>query len=248
MSDAARVRTDRFREAPRMPYAFDARTDDGPFPMRTLVWLLANAIDREALGLWCKANVACDRIETFLDLQEALTRCRRLKPSLLVVDPAVSDATVARSLAAVRSQSVQHLLVLDRRPREGQLVELVHEPAASYLSRSVEPAELAAAIEAILSHGVRAIDPALRPRLRQTDRGFEYPPRPEPGTVAALTVRERQVMRLLAQGKSVRQCAQLLGVAASTVDNHKSRLMKKLGIHKASQLTYRAVRDGLITL
>src|SRR4029077_6915186 len=51
---------------------------------------------------------------------------------------------------------------------------------------------------------------------------------------------------MLARGDTVRQCAGALGLAPSTIDNHKSRLMKKLGIHKASELTCRAVRDGLI--
>jgi DNA-binding NarL/FixJ family response regulator len=55
-------------------------------------------------------------------------------------------------------------------------------------------------------------------------------------------------MRLLALGKTVGECAQALGLAHSTIDNHKSRLMKKLNLHKASQLTCRAIRDGLIAL
>jgi DNA-binding NarL/FixJ family response regulator len=54
------------------------------------------------------------------------------------------------------------------------------------------------------------------------------------------------VMRLLAQGMSVRDCATKLKLAISTIDNHKARLMKKLNIHKASDLTRIAVREGFI--
>jgi DNA-binding NarL/FixJ family response regulator len=66
--------------------------------------------------------------------------------------------------------------------------------------------------------------------------------------VAALTSRELDVLRLLARGSSVRDCARQLQLSASTVDNHKTRLMKKLQIHKSSELTQLAIRDGLITV
>jgi DNA-binding NarL/FixJ family response regulator len=83
--------------------------------------------------------------------------------------------------------------------------------------------------------------------LRRTRRGFEFR-EPVKGSIAALSERERQIMRLLAQGQSVRECALALGLAHSTIDNHKARLMKKLGVHKISELTCRAVREGLIVL
>jgi DNA-binding NarL/FixJ family response regulator len=216
--------------------------------MRTVLWLLANPVDCDALGLWCRTNVRCERIEALADVDAALKHCERAKPKLklLIVDPKVSENAVSRALAALRAKHVRHVLVLDRRPREGRLVEVLHEPATSYLSREVAPAALAAAIEAILAHGTRAIDPDLLPRLRRTGRGYEFHDGPDVRSVASLTFRERQVMQLLAQGMSVRECADMLGLAPSTIDNHKARLMKKLGIHKASDLTRAAVREGLI--
>jgi two-component system invasion response regulator UvrY len=67
-------------------------------------------------------------------------------------------------------------------------------------------------------------------------------------SLALLTARELQVMTLLARGYSVRRCAQQLGLAESTIDNHKSRLMKKLDIHKVVELTHLAIREGLIVV
>ena len=55
-------------------------------------------------------------------------------------------------------------------------------------------------------------------------------------------------MLLIAMGYSVRECAKQMHLAASTIDNHKSRLMKKLRIHKSTELTHIAIRDGLITI
>jgi DNA-binding NarL/FixJ family response regulator len=105
---------------------------------------------------------------------------------------------------------------------------------------------LAAAFEDILAHGRRAFDPALAWRLRRTERGYQFDGVAEGRTIALLSPREREVMRLLAEGRSVRQCAERLGLSESTIDNHKTRLMKKLGLHKSSELTCQAIREGLI--
>ena len=219
-----------------------------PTPPRTILWLMANGLDSEALGLWCRTHVACDAIETAAEFDKGLRRCDAFRPRLLVLDPAFGEQSVARTMVVVHAKHVGHLLLLDRRPREGRLVEILAEPLASYLSRQAGPQVLAAAIEAIFDHGRRVIDPALAGRVRRTPRGYEFRHTAGPASVAQLSIRERQVMRLLAEGKAVRECAVILGLAHSTIDNHKSRLMKKLGIHKASELTCRAIREGLIAL
>jgi DNA-binding NarL/FixJ family response regulator len=69
-----------------------------------------------------------------------------------------------------------------------------------------------------------------------------------PSLLNLLTERQIQVMRLIASGMSVKDTADSLGLAPSTVDNHKSRLMKRLDIHKSSELTRLAIREGLIDL
>jgi DNA-binding NarL/FixJ family response regulator len=212
------------------------------------MWLLASTLDCESLGLWCRTHVACDSVETSADLDAGLRRCESSRPRLLVLDPTVAETAVDRGVKALHARTVGHLLVLDHRPREGRLIEILAESAASYLSRQVGPQALAVAIGEMLVHGARAIDPALAGRVRRTARGYEFHESARVGSVASLSLRERQVMRLLALGKTVRQCAAALGLAASTIDNHKARLMKKLGIHKASELTCRAARDGLIVL
>jgi DNA-binding NarL/FixJ family response regulator len=64
--------------------------------------------------------------------------------------------------------------------------------------------------------------------------------------LSRLTPRETEVMRLIATGNTVKDCAKILRLAQSTVDNHKTRLMKKLDVHKSSDLTRLAIRAGLI--
>jgi len=59
-------------------------------------------------------------------------------------------------------------------------------------------------------------------------------------------VRELEVLRLIAAGHSVKECAKLLGRSTSTIDNHKARLMKKLNCHRLVELTRLAIREGLV--
>ena len=180
------------------------------------------------------------------DIEDAINCCRRTQPRLFVVDPAIGGDALERGLSLVREGAVNHLLVLDARPMEVRLATILGEPAASYFSRMASAPSLAAAMTDMIVAGRRSFDPALAPRLRRSDRGFQLVDAPEHRSISVLSQREQQVMRLLAEGRTVKQCAEALGLSESTIDNHKSRLMKKLGIHKSSELAVRAIRDGLL--
>jgi DNA-binding NarL/FixJ family response regulator len=217
-------------------------------PPRTILWLLASALDCDALGLWCLARVGCQAFESYADLDVGIARCEAFRPRLLVLDPCLADGAIQRGVTALVRHWASYLLVLDRLPREARVIEILDQPAASYLGRTAGPDALAKAIHGILDRGDRVIDPALASRVRLTENGYKLTRASLKGSVAALTAREREVMRLLAHGNSVDQCAASLGLARSTIDNHKARLMKKLGVHRASELTCRAVREGVIAL
>jgi DNA-binding NarL/FixJ family response regulator len=61
-----------------------------------------------------------------------------------------------------------------------------------------------------------------------------------------LTPRETELFTLLAQGLTIKKCSERMGITVNTADNHKTRLMRKLGIHKTVELARLAVREGLI--
>ena len=213
---------------------------------RSLLLLLANALDADALALWCKYHVECEATEWETDLDKGLERCRAIRPKLLAIDPSLAANAIERASGALREEVIGHLLVLDRRPVEARLEEILPEPSASYVSRAASPQAVASAIAEILHHDRRVFDPSFAQRLRRTKDGYQLDHSSNGKSLANITLRERQVMRMLAEGKSVRQCADALGLAQSTIDNHKSRLMKKLGVHRSSQLTLLAIREGLI--
>ena len=61
-----------------------------------------------------------------------------------------------------------------------------------------------------------------------------------------LTVRERQVLQLIAEGKSTKETATLLGITVKTAESHRTRLMQKLDIHETASLVRYAVRNGIV--
>ena len=226
------------------PIRINNRPPDAP--PRTIMLLMAHPVDADAFGLWCRDHVDCDVIETAAELDQGFARCRKYWPILMVLDPAAAGDALERALAALLDNAASHLLVLDDRPHEIRLAQILSNSSASYFTRAAGSQALAAAFEEILAHGRRVFDPALASRIRHTGRGFQLDGLPETRSIALLSPREREVMRLLAGGRSVRQCAQTLGLSESTIDNHKSRLMKKLALHKSSELTCQAIREGLI--
>jgi two-component system, NarL family, response regulator NreC len=215
-------------------------------PPRTVLLLLANSVDCDSLSLWCHRFADCEVVEATTNLDSGVERCRALRPQLTVLDATMAPQAMERVIPLVRDRAVGHVLVLDARPLEARLPVILPEPGTSYFTRAAGSRALAQAFADIIERGQRVFDPALAGRIRRTERGFQLEPSGNERTVAMLSQREREVMRHLAEGRSVRQCAEALGLSESTIDNHKSRLMKKLGIHKSAELTYRAIRDGLV--
>ncbi len=181
-----------------------------------VLWILSNQLDCDVLVLWCRTHVRCDAVESAVCLDAGMRRCEAWRPSLLVVDPIVADDAIMRGLAALRSRHISHLLVLDRCPLEARLVELLSEPAASYMSRAAGAQALAAALTQILAFGRRVVDPALAGRIRRTAGGRKLMLASKTGSAAVVSRRKREVWKLLAQGCTVAECAERLGLARST--------------------------------
>lgn len=215
-------------------------------PKDRILLLMSNALDSTTLAEWFRHRFAECETDAVSDLGIGLSLCRRSPPRLLVLDPACGEKSLSKGLDALRAGVVEHLLVLDLKPLEARVFELLHESAASYVTRAAGPQVLANAVRNILRHGQRAFDPALESLIRRTPAGWSFDGSALARALAALSARERQVLQLLVEGATVRQCADSLGLSQSTIENHKSRLMKKMGVHKTCELTLHAIRLGFV--
>lgn len=97
-----------------------------------------------------------------------------------------------------------------------------------------------------LAAGQRSFCPEVDQYLFRTRHGLRYHPAHTENPVQMLTNRETELLTLLAQGLTLKQCSERMGISANTVDNHKTRLMRKLGVHKNVELVRLAVQEGLI--
>jgi two-component system response regulator NreC len=156
-----------------------------------------------------------------------------------------SDGETISSL--VQQMGEVPIIVLDEKVDVRRLATLMNVPSVGYFTRAAPFPELVDGVHRLL-RGESAFESTIAERVHQTPHGWRFRHGPETQPSTLLTPREIEVWKLIAQGYSVKRCAELLLLAPSTVDNHKSHLMKKLGVHKSLDLTRLAIRDGLVSM
>ena len=134
------------------------------------------------------------------------------------------------------------MIVLTSFLDDERLLPAIQAGAAGYLLKNVEPSELARAIHAA-HRGEAIIDPTAAARLVRAfaDGAGSRAPEPE-----RLTRREREVLELIAGGRSNKRIALELGISEKTVKAHVGHVLEKLGVSDRTQAALLAVRDGLV--
>jgi DNA-binding NarL/FixJ family response regulator len=118
--------------------------------------------------------------------------------------------------------------------------------ADGYILKDAAAPELVTAIRSILKGGIY-LSPAISEILVRGYRGKKMPKYPQ-SPYEQLTRREREILKLLAEGSSVKEIANRLNLSIKTVDAHKNNLMKKLDIHDRTHLVRYAIRHKLVDL
>lgn len=138
------------------------------------------------------------------------------------------------------------VLVLTRNDREDCVLRLVQAGANAYLLKTVDRAELLSAIRAVV-RGDRVLQPAALEAV--LDDYLQRVREPSGGRSSVeLTAREREVLKLIAEGNTNQDIADLLCLSRKTVETHRSNIMDKLDLHKVTDLVKYAIRDGLVGL
>jgi DNA-binding NarL/FixJ family response regulator len=176
---------------------------------------------------------------------EAMRLCDEHKPDLLVLDismPKLSGIEVAAR--AQKMESPPGVIILSVHGDESYIMRALAVGARAYLLKSATDEDLIPAVRAVAA-GKPFFSPAVSEvlvedyvrRLRQ--RGLT-------DTYHLLTDREREVLQLLAEGRSNKEVANLLDLGVSTVETHRGNLMQKLNLHNTAEIVLYAVRKGLI--
>jgi DNA-binding NarL/FixJ family response regulator len=176
----------------------------------------------------------------------AVAQARQLAPDIVLMDIAMPDlngSDATRQLLAATSGV--KVIALSIHSESRYVTAMLSAGASGYLLKECAFEELGLAIETVAAGRVH-LSPAIAGAVAQS---YTRPANREaPSVFSALTPREREVLQLLAEGKSTREIAAALVVTIKTVETHRARIMKKVGTSSVAQLTRYALAEGLTSL
>lgn len=180
------------------------------------------------------------------DGREAVRLAGQLKPNVVLMDIAMP---LLNGLEATRQIKHEHpeinVLVLTMYDHEEYFREMLEAGASGYIIKRAAATELVSAIRSIYN-GEAVLSPAIT-RLLLEDY-LSHDARSEAGDPNALSPREREVLQLIAEGKTSREIAEILHLAVKTVQSHRTNLMQKLDLHDRGDLIKYAIQKKIIEL
>jgi DNA-binding NarL/FixJ family response regulator len=169
----------------------------------------------------------------------AVEAAARLSPDVVVMDLGLPQLNGIDATARIRSGNAPtRVLILSMYGGEEYVRPVLRAGASGFLLKGSGLSDLVAAIRAV-ARGDAFFSPEVARVLLQESSA---PPEPADG----LTAREREVLRLVAEGKSSPEIAKLLDLSIKTVEGHRGRIMSKLGVHNVAGLVRFAIRTGLV--
>jgi DNA-binding NarL/FixJ family response regulator len=204
-------------------------------------------LDQLALSSLLSQTPGVELVGAETTLTDAVDVCRTFEPAAVIVDATYPDSSafkVARWL--INDGLIERVAFLDDRLTLLRAQQALSITGACYFTRDERIDTVCAHLRGS-RHAIGVSSPLLqtpsRPSLitdSSTLSQFDK------YGILTLTAKERRIMTLLAQGYQVREIAQVLELSGSTVDNHKSRIMRKLKVHRSTLLARVAVETGLV--
>jgi two-component system, NarL family, invasion response regulator UvrY len=173
--------------------------------------------------------------------REAMELVRRGDVDVMLMDLSMPDQSGVDALQAIKARAPDlPVLILSGFPEQHYATTLLRQGASGYLNKECEPSEIAEAIRTV-ARGRRYITPAVAELLAdQLDGGTNKAPH------ETLSEREFQVFLRLAKGETIGHIAQGMSLSVKTVSTYRTRVMEKMKLESNSDLTYYAMKNGLI--
>ena len=180
------------------------------------------------------------------DAAEALDQVRVFRPDVVLMDIGMSGLSSFEAVKIIKQEfPATKVIFLTMYEDEDYMVQCFKAGASGYLLKDTPVPELFGAVREVYHGGnyfsarvlARVVE-ELRSNSRETTKQ----------SISALTPREREVIKLLAEGNSVKKVADLLGLSAKTVEAHKFNLMRKLDIHNKAQLVTYAIQKRIVSV
>jgi two-component system response regulator NreC len=177
--------------------------------------------------------------------QEAVDAAKKLKPEVVVLDMTMPELDGLEALRQIKRASPNTEVVMFSAHHSEEVIEdLFAAGAKSYIQKSEAGRHLVAAIRSLAEH-----KPFFTPDISQILFAKFFNARTgkkQSGPEHSLTAREREIVRLLAEGHSNKQVATSLGISIRTAETHRATLMRKLGLESLAGLVRYAIRNNII--
>jgi DNA-binding NarL/FixJ family response regulator len=205
-----------------------------------------HTIIRQGLRALLEKNPQFEVVGEAGDGLKAMELAEKLKPDLVIMDitmPNLNGIDAARKI--ISSSSGAKVIALSMHSSQRFVVEMLKAGASAYILKECLFDTLFEAIQTVLKGGV-FLGPKIEGAVIQ-----DYINRLSPGyqqEKLTLTPREREVLQLLAEGKSTKQIALYLHVSSKTIESNRRNIMEKLRINSVAELTKYAIREGITSL
>ena len=200
---------------------------------------------REGIKAILQAEPGIEVLGEARDGGEAVEKALRLRPDVALMDMEMPHLNgLEATLRIRRADAGVHVLILTMYAEEDLVARCMEAGAAGYILKDMPTSQLVYAIQAVSTGGKYISPHALKgmvehyiERSSRTETHYDL-----------LTEREREIVKLLAEGLSAKQIAARLRLSSRTVDVHKTNLMRKLDLHGRADLTRWAIRNKIIRL
>lgn len=178
---------------------------------------------------------------------DAIAEAARLRPDVVIIDTAMPGLNGTDATRRIRAETpATRVLALSMSSDRRFVIAMLEAGAAGYLLKDAASKELVAGLVAV-NRGEIYLSPAIAQSvvLQATHGGLTTP---RAGAPKPVTAREREVLQLIAEGKSSKEIATTLRIAVSTTETHRRQIMEKLKLRSIAALTKYAIREGLTSV
>ena len=179
------------------------------------------------------------------DGHQALAFTKAHQPHVVFMDVAMSGLNGLETTARlVKDFPDVRVIMLSMHANEEYIWQALRAGASGYLLKSASTAELELALKAV-GHGETYLDPGI---ARRVIAGYASGAAQQKSLIEQLSPRQREILQLIAEGRTTKEIAFLLNLSVKTVETHRAQLMERLDIHDVAGLVRYAIRQGLVSV
>ena len=176
--------------------------------------------------------------------REAVEKAIQLVPDVAVIDVSMPDLNGLEATRQIRKECPNtEVLIITHHDSDEMAAEVLDAGARGYVLKSDSDKDLVHAIEVLSQH-----KPFFTSRITEIllDSRGSRATDPQESIRERLTMREREILQLLAEGKTAKEVASILGIATKTSDTHRTNIMRKLNVHSVAELVHYAIRNKIV--